>query len=81
MLYLGMFCVLRHCNKVEITYIAMEGNNIMVYFTLILRNKPDSTDIQVADFDGVLFHISSHSGDKTKLKVHILLRVFVCRQL
>jgi len=26
-------------------------------------------DIKLADFDGVLFHISNHNGDKTKVKV------------
>ena len=31
--------------------------------------KVESTDIILADFDGVLFHISNHTGDKTKLKV------------
>lgn len=36
------------------------------------RGKAESTDITIADFDGVLFHISSHNGDKTKLKVNFV---------
>ena len=30
----------------------------------------------MADFDGVLFHISNHNGDKTKLKVSISLKFY-----
>jgi hypothetical protein len=33
------------------------------------RNKPESIDVTVADFDGVLFHISNLKGDKTKIRV------------
>lgn len=38
------------------------------------RNKPDSIDITIADFDGVLFHISNVNNDKTKVRVstHLL---------
>lgn len=31
--------------------------------------KPESIDVTVADFDGVLFHISNLKGDKTKVRV------------
>lgn len=35
----------------------------------IYRNKPDSIDVTIADFDGVLFHISNVNNDKTKVRV------------
>jgi hypothetical protein len=35
-------------------------------------NKPESIDVTVADFDGVLFHISNLKGDKTKIRVSLL---------
>lgn len=34
--------------------------------------KPESIDVTVADFDGVLFHISNVNGDKTKVRVSIV---------
>lgn len=34
-------------------------------------NKAESIDVTVADFDGVLFHISNINGDKTKVRVSI----------
>jgi len=40
------------------------------------RGKHDSTDIRFADFDGVLFHVSNHGGDKTKIKVMICYQIF-----
>lgn len=36
-----------------------------IHFSL----KPESIDVTVADFDGVLFHISNVNGDKTKVRV------------
>ena len=33
------------------------------------RNKPDLVDVTVADFDGVLYHISNPGEDKTKIRV------------
>jgi hypothetical protein len=43
-----------------------------VYCWLCYSHKPESIDITVADFDGVLFHISNVGGDKTKVRVCIL---------
>jgi hypothetical protein len=34
-------------------------------------HKPESIDVTVADFDGVLFHISNIKGDKTKIRVSL----------
>ncbi|CAL8110531.1 unnamed protein product [Orchesella dallaii] len=63
--------------------ILLEINNRILEDTLALKfknalagGKPESTDITIADFDGVLFHISSHNGDKTKLKVSISLKFY-----
>lgn len=46
-----------------------------------LRNneKLESVDVKVADFDGVLFHISNVNGDKTKIRISISLKFY--RQL
>lgn len=35
--------------------------------------KNDSTDVTVADFDGVLYHMSNLNGDKTKIRVSGLM--------
>lgn len=45
--------------------------NISFYRDYDYRNKPDSIDITIADFDGVLFHISNVNNDKTKVRVSI----------
>ncbi|XP_011877838.1 PREDICTED: probable actin-related protein 2/3 complex subunit 2 [Vollenhovia emeryi] len=39
-------------------------------------HKQESTDVVIADFDGVLFHISNLSGDKSKLRISILLKFY-----
>jgi actin related protein 2/3 complex subunit 2 len=63
--------------------ILLEINNRILEDTLTVKfknaltgAKPESTDITIADFDGVLFHISNHAGDKTKLKVSISLKFY-----
>ncbi|XP_033097666.1 actin-related protein 2/3 complex subunit 2-like [Anneissia japonica] len=38
--------------------------------------KPESIDMQIADFDGVLYHISNPNGDKSKISVSISLKFF-----
>ncbi len=38
--------------------------------------KPESIDITVADFDGVLFHISNPDGDKGKIRISASLKFF-----
>ncbi|KAL7647597.1 UNVERIFIED_CONTAM: hypothetical protein RMT77_001197 [Armadillidium vulgare] len=39
-------------------------------------HKPESVDVTIADFDGVLFHLSNHNGDKSKIKVSISLKFY-----
>lgn len=59
--------------------ILLETKNRIVEETLLHRftsAKPETIDITVADFDGVLFHISNPDGDKTKLRVSISLKFF-----
>lgn len=63
--------------------ILIEINNRIVEETLTnkIRNvkeggKPYSTDITIADFDGVLFHISTLGDDKTKVMVSISLKFY-----
>ncbi|XP_065338247.1 probable actin-related protein 2/3 complex subunit 2 [Cloeon dipterum] len=63
--------------------ILLEIHNRIVEETLVLKfknalagNKPESIDITVADFDGVLFHISNQKNDKTKIIVSISLKFY-----
>jgi len=63
--------------------ILLEINNRIVEETLLVKfknalakNKPDSIDITIADFDGVLFHISNVNNDKTKVRVSISLQFY-----
>ncbi|XP_043278727.1 probable actin-related protein 2/3 complex subunit 2 [Venturia canescens] len=39
-------------------------------------HKPESTDITIADFDGVLFHISNPNGEKSKLRISTMLKFY-----
>lgn len=48
----------------------------MFVFDFHFRLKPESIDVKIADFDGVLFHISNINGDKTKVRV-CFLKVFL----
>uniref|UniRef100_K1R1E2 Arp2/3 complex 34 kDa subunit n=1 Tax=Magallana gigas TaxID=29159 RepID=K1R1E2_MAGGI len=56
--------------------ILLEINNRIVEETLTLKfqnaeagNKPDNVDITVADFDGVLYHISNPNDEKSKIRL------------
>lgn len=39
-------------------------------------NKLESVDVTVADFDGVLYHVSNINGDKSKIRVSISLKFY-----
>lgn len=59
--------------------ILLEIKNRIVEETLLHRfnsPKPDSIDVTVADFDGVLYHISNPDGDKGKIRVSISLKFY-----
>jgi actin related protein 2/3 complex subunit 2 len=63
--------------------ILLEINNRIVEETLTQKfknalegNKPDLMDITVADFDGVLYHISNPNEDKSKIRVSISLKFY-----
>lgn len=63
--------------------ILLEINNRIVEETLTQKfqnavdgNKPDLVDVTVADFDGVLYHISNPGEDKTKIRVSISLKFY-----
>lgn len=62
--------------------ILLEIHNRIVVETLTAKiknalegNKPDAVDVTVADFDGVLFHISN-PGDKNKIRVSISMHFY-----
>lgn len=63
--------------------ILLEINNRIIEETLTLKftnaaagNKPDGIDVTIADFDGVLYHISNPGGDKAKVQVSIALKFY-----
>ncbi|NP_001161279.1 actin related protein 2/3 complex, subunit 2, 34kDa [Nasonia vitripennis] len=63
--------------------ILLEINNRIIEETLnnkiknaLAGGKQESTDVMVADFDGVLFHISNLSGDKSKIRISALLKFY-----
>lgn len=63
--------------------ILLEINNRIIEDILRLKfknflagNKAESVDVTIADFDGVLFHISNINGDKTKIRVSISLKFY-----
>nr|CAG4646327.1 EOG090X07NU [Macrothrix elegans] len=63
--------------------ILLDVNNKIVEDSLTVKiknalagNKPDSINVTVADFDGVLFHISNPDSDKSKVRVSISLKFY-----
>nr|CAG4645589.1 EOG090X07NU [Lynceus sp. MCZ IZ 141354] len=63
--------------------ILLEINNKIVEDTLTVKiknalagNKPENVNVVVADFDGVLFHISNPDGDKNQVRVSISLKFY-----
>nr|CAG4644031.1 EOG090X07NU [Lepidurus arcticus] len=63
--------------------ILLDINNKIVEDTLTVKiknalagNKAESVNVTVADFDGVLFHISNPDNDKSKVRVSISLKFF-----
>ncbi|XP_022086125.1 actin-related protein 2/3 complex subunit 2-like [Acanthaster planci] len=63
--------------------ILLEIKNKILEETLLAKfeaakagNKVDSTDIVIADYDGVTYHISNPDGQKTKVRVSISLKFY-----
>ncbi|UXI23282.1 ATP-binding cassette sub-family G member 5 [Sarcoptes scabiei] len=62
--------------------ILLEFNNRVLEDILRLKiteyekNKVDSVEVNFADFDGVLYHISNPDGDKTKIRISISLKFY-----
>lgn len=63
--------------------IMLEVNNRVVEDVLNVKwaefesgQKLESVDVTVADFDGVLFHLSNYDGDKTKIRISIMLKFY-----
>jgi len=53
----------------SVNYLSVRGETWIDLYLIYFRAKVDSMDILFADFDGVLFHVSNHGSDKTKVKV------------
>lgn len=60
----------------EINNRIIEDTLTVKYKNALARLKPETIDVTVADFDGVLFHISNVNGDKTKVRVSISLKFY-----
>lgn len=65
------------------TMILLEIQNRIVEETLTQKiknvqegGKPDAIDITIADFDGVLYHISNPKDDKSKIRISISLKFY-----
>ncbi|KAH9513398.1 Actin- protein 2/3 complex subunit 2 [Bulinus truncatus] len=63
--------------------ILLETNNRIIQETLTYKiknvlegGKPDNVDITIADFDGVLYHMSNPEGNKSKIMVSISLKFY-----
>lgn len=63
--------------------ILLDVNNKAIYEALSIRfeaatknQKPESTKLIIADFDGVVYHLSNPSDDRTKLCLSILLHFY-----
>lgn len=63
--------------------ILLEINNRVVEDILRVKwteldsnQKLESVDVTVADFDGVVFHVSNYQDDKTKICISVLLKFF-----
>ncbi|XP_018329706.1 probable actin-related protein 2/3 complex subunit 2 [Agrilus planipennis] len=63
--------------------ILLEINNRIIEETLTVKIKnaqngvkPESIDVTIADFDGVLYHISNFKSDKSKVTVSISLKFY-----
>lgn len=52
------------------------GLLLSMYQVVFYSGKPDNVDAQFADFDGVLYHASNPDGDKTKIRVSLVLLAF-----
>lgn len=60
--------------------ILLEINNRIVEEHVLQKfnaGKFESIDVTIADFDGVMFHISNPDGDKSKLLISVAMRFFV----
>ncbi|EDW25461.1 GL26606 [Drosophila persimilis] len=61
--------------------ILLEINNRIIEETLLVKYRnaqagQESIDIRIADFDGVLYHISNVNNDKTKVRISISLKFY-----
>lgn len=63
--------------------ILLDVNNKAVYEALCLRfesalnsEKPELTELIIADFDGVVYHLSNPNADRTKLMLSVQLKFY-----
>lgn len=63
--------------------ILLDVNNKAVYEVLCIKfesalvsQKPETTELVIADFDGVVYHLSNPNGDRTKLILSIQLKFY-----
>uniref|UniRef100_A0A1I7YCL7 Arp2/3 complex 34 kDa subunit n=1 Tax=Steinernema glaseri TaxID=37863 RepID=A0A1I7YCL7_9BILA len=74
--------IYRAGTKSEVMIILEQNNRIIAEFlelkftSALQGNKPDVVDMRIADFDGVIYHISNPDGDRTKIMVSISLKFY-----
>lgn len=60
----------------EVNNRVLEEQLNMKFRNALSENKPESIDVTLADFDGVLCHISNPGGDKNKILVSVSLKFY-----
>jgi len=60
----------------EINNRVLEEQLVQRFQNVVAGNKPDTVDVTLSDFDGVLYHISNPGGDKMKIQISISLKFY-----
>lgn len=51
--------------------------NVFYFFIITyIREKPETTELIIADFDGVIYHLTNPNGERTKLILSISLKFY-----
>ena len=65
------YIIIKILREIMLLNLTVDYYNLQMY--LLFRSKPESIDVTIADFDGVLFHLTNPNGEKTKIRVSALL--------
>lgn len=74
--------LLEHFNRIISDTLRLKFNEVDAIAPENLTNaKLESIDVKIADFDGVLYHISNLPGDKSKSKIQVSISLKFFREL